>query len=161
MIVHSNLDEINKFNTYFCGFHDGLIANLTYLTGFKAKRNFPWETPDPLPSDLPSILHSYTFSSISSPQIRLRILHFNYNWPNTPPKRTIDLICSGVEKVSSDLLLYIGHHIFDLELSERNGGIEVILSRHDKKLVFRSMENATKISLFTCLRIKVRESEVL
>ena len=100
--------DCDAANKRFNAFHDGFLRELRWQSSMRFATSMPWEKEKSFTTDEERLLAT-GMMSIGEECLSLFIAHYNYDWPNQPNSRLIEIKLSGGirvnHQISSDLVI--------------------------------------------------------
>ena len=85
-------------NTRFNAFHDGFLRELRWQSPMRFAASMPWEPKKLFKTNEERLLATGT-TPIADELLSLFICHYNYDWPNQPNTRVIEIRFAGKIKI--------------------------------------------------------------
>ena len=94
--------DCDAANTKFNAFHDGFLRELRWQSSMRFAASMPWEEERAFNSKEEQ-LFATGMTPIGDECLSLFISHYNYDWPNQPNTRLIEIRLSGGIKVNHQI----------------------------------------------------------
>ncbi len=154
-MILSNKSNLSAINDKFNFFHDGILKGIEVISGCKPLLNWPWEPKKSFNSNEDELVavfyHVQNFN-----YVRLKINHYNYNWPNEPYNRMISIQAPQAVEILDSITSFVGKDISSIGFSLYDDLIECYIIYHEDHNLW-SEENSIRRTLFRAPRIRLIE----